>query len=322
LETVTILRSLWRYRLAVGAVALIAILIGWMVAYRLSLPPERRAYSVGIASASILVDTPKSQVVEVDPEGSDTIAARASVLSNLMVDGEIKGIIAKHSRLPADKIVASTQAAAAADPPPLDAESLALTTSLATTSDMSDLPIIRVQTQAPDVRRAIELANASVAALGEYLDSKAVDETVPDARRLRVRALGTAQGHTAMRGPSRVLAIVVALLVLVAGCALILITSALARAWRTAAAFDKDGRGAIAFTFDPPVESDERVTQDVNGSVETVETPEPPEPRGARTQHPKSRGQQGDRKQKQPSRPTQRPTRAAKTAAASRTPGS
>jgi hypothetical protein len=237
-ETVTILRSLWRHRVAVCMVAVLAIGIGWMVAYRPSLPPESRAYSVGVATAGILIDTPQSQVVAVDPEGSETLAARANVLSNLMVDGEIKSVIAKRVGLSPDQLVASTQSAAAADPPPLDARSHAITTSLAVTSDLSELPIIRVQTQAPDVRQAIALANAAVTSVSEYLDSKAVAETIPDARRLRVRALGTAQGHEALRGPGRVLGLAAAIFVFLAGCGLILAASGLIRTWRTAAAFD------------------------------------------------------------------------------------
>jgi len=239
-ETVTILRSLWRHRVAVCVVALLAILSGWMVAYRLSFPPERRAYSVGMASTSILIDTPKSQVVAVDPEGSDTLAARASVLSNLMVDGAIESVIAKRAALPPDKLIANTETAAVANPEPLDASSHVVTTSLAQTSDMSELPIIRVRTQAPDVRQAIELANAAVAALGEYLDSKAVEETIPEGRRLRVRALGTAQGHLSMRGPGPMLAVAVAFFVLIAGCGLILAMTALIGTWRVAVAFEQD----------------------------------------------------------------------------------
>jgi hypothetical protein len=298
---------------AVCLVAVLAILSGWMVAYRLSFPPERRAYSVGMASASILIDTPKSQVVAVDPEGSDTLAVRASVLSNLMVDGAIKGVIAQRAGLPPDKLIASTETAAVANPQPLDARSHVVTTSLAQTSDMSELPIIRVQTQAPDVQQAIELANAAVAALGEYLDSKAVAETIPEARRLRVRALGTAQGHSGMRGPGRMLAIAVALFVLIAGCALILAMSALIGTWRAAVAFEQD------------LDWDEAAPDAVPNrhAFEEPRAPEAPiraaeKERSAaakRANGPAERAgggvEQGERKTEQPSRAAERRSRAA-----------
>ena len=127
------------------------------------------------------------------------------------------------------------------DPPPtLDAQSRAYSTSVALTSDMAELPIIRVQTQAPDVAEAIKLANAAVEGLGEYLDSRAADESISESRRLRVRPLGTAQGHVAARGPSRVMGLAIAFVLFVVGCALILAASALVRGWRTAAALDKE----------------------------------------------------------------------------------
>jgi hypothetical protein len=320
-ETVTILRTLWCHRVAVCLVAVVAIVIGWMAAYHPSFPPERRAYSVGMASTGILIDTPKSQVVEVDPEGAETLAARANVLSNLMVDGEIKSVIARRAGLRPEQIIATTATAAAANPPPLHAGSHVLTTSLAITSDMSEIPIIRVEAQAPDVRQAIALANASVAAVSEYVDSKAVAETISDARRLRVRPLGTAQGHTAMRGPSRVLALAAALLVLVVGCGLILVTSALVRTWRTAAAFDRSFGGADAtagagFAFEPPrtsavdsaSEPSGHSVEHVNGSGNGTGATKQTDPR--------------EREAKQAVRSSKRAARAAEAAAAaSRTSG-
>lgn len=241
MEFVTNLRDLWRRRGLVAIVALLAIAIGWMLAYHAKFPPERRSYNVGVATASVLVDTPRSQVVEIAPKGSDMLGARANVLANLMVDGEIENVIARRVGLPADKIIARTEAAAAAEPEtPLTAKSYAYRTSVARTSDMNELPIIKVQTQAPDVARAIELANAAVAGLSEYLDSKAEAETVSETRRLRVRALGTAQGQVAARGPGRLMALAVAIVVFVVGCAIILVLSALVRGWRTSAALEDD----------------------------------------------------------------------------------
>ena len=45
---------------------------------------------------------------------------------------------------------------------------------------MAELPIIKVQTQAPDVSQAIRLANAAVEGLSDYLDTKAADESITD----------------------------------------------------------------------------------------------------------------------------------------------
>ena len=76
MDTVTVLRALWRRRLFVAIVAIVALLAGVMVKYQLP-SLQSRSYEVGISSAHILVDTPSSQVVNVSPRGSDTTAARA-----------------------------------------------------------------------------------------------------------------------------------------------------------------------------------------------------------------------------------------------------
>jgi hypothetical protein len=240
-ESVTILRDLWRRRVLVGIVAVIAILAGGMLAYHAGFPPQRRSYEVGVATASVLLDTPKSQVVEIAPKGSDMLGARANVLANLMVDGEIKDAIAKNVGLPAKELVATTDSAGTAVPEtPLTARSHTYSTSVAKTSDMNELPIIRVQTQAPDVAGAIKLANAAVAGLSEYLDSRAAAETISDTRRLRVRVLGAAQGQVATRGPGRLIALAVTFVVFMVGCALILAVTALVNGWRVANALEQD----------------------------------------------------------------------------------
>jgi hypothetical protein len=249
MQTVTILRDLWRMRLVLCLIAMVAVVGGYLVAYRPSLPPEARSYSVGIATAKVLVDTPRSQVVEILPRGYETLSSRADVLASLMVDGEIKSVIARNANLPVDRIFASSKSPDNPDvATTLTARSLALTTSVALNSDMSPLPIIKVETQAPTIEQAISLANAAVAGLTEYLDVKAVDETIPDRRRIRVRPLGTAQGHQSGRGPGRMMAIMVAVFLFGAGCALALALSAVIRGWRAAVASERTpgGRG------DPP----------------------------------------------------------------------
>ena len=60
---------------------------------------EPRQYTVGVATARVLVDTPQSQVIKVDPKGSDTLGLRASVLANLMVEGEARAAIARRAGL-------------------------------------------------------------------------------------------------------------------------------------------------------------------------------------------------------------------------------
>ena len=95
MEAVTILRELWRRRILVAVVALVSILAGLSTAYSISLPPKSKSFEVGVATGRILVDTPDSQVVDVQPKGSGTLGIRAGVLANLMTEGDVKAAIAK-----------------------------------------------------------------------------------------------------------------------------------------------------------------------------------------------------------------------------------
>lgn len=243
MDIVTILRKLWQRRLLVGLVALVASVVGFMLAYQVSFPPKSRSYKVGVATARVLVDTPKSQVVEVAPKGSETLGPRASLLANLMVDGKVKADIAHRAGLRPGQLLASAQSgteAQAIEPSATgDRKAYILTTGVVYSADLGELPIIKVDAQAPDARQASELANAAVTGLGDHLDSKAADEEVSDRRRLRVSGLGRAQASEVVRGPSAMIAFGAAIFIFLGGCAAIIVASALARGWRQAGALEQ-----------------------------------------------------------------------------------
>ena len=68
------------------------------------------------------------------------------------------------------------------------------------------IPIIAVETQAPEADTAAKLADQSVVILRQQLDSLAGTEAIPAARRVTIRELGPARSTTQLRGPSRMLA--------------------------------------------------------------------------------------------------------------------
>jgi hypothetical protein len=240
MDTVTILRDLWRVRLFVAGVALLAVLIGTAVVYKISFPPklESRRHTVGVATARILVDTPSSQVVAVAPKGSDTLGVRANLLASLMVDGVIRTTIAQRAGLHPNQLAGVTDAATDQSPAPAQSgrQANVLTTQVLTNSAGDQLPIIEVDAQAPDGARAARLANAAVSGLRDYLNSKAALQKVPDADRLQVIGLGAPQASTQVKGPSNVLAFIATIFMFVLGCAAILAVTALRRGWQAAAA--------------------------------------------------------------------------------------
>lgn len=234
---ITILRELWYRRTVVAIFAAVAIVVGGLVAFRPSLPPESRTYEVGEATARILLDTPASQAVEVAPKGSETLGARANLLANLMAEGDIKAAIAKRAGLEPDELYAFGPSSIGGEAAP--AGSRARDANLLTMSVLTDdiggqLPIIDIDAQATDARTAAALANAAVAGLQDYLVTKAAADRVDDARRLQARALGAAQAADVARGPSAILAAFVTIFLFVLLCGLLLLVSNLVRVWRMA----------------------------------------------------------------------------------------
>jgi hypothetical protein len=229
----------------VAIVAVVALVVSCALTFD-PVPPKTRGYTVGIATARILVDTPRSQVVEVDPKGSETLGSRASVLANLMIDGELEADIAKRAGLDPKKLIAVTQAAGGPETAPaLKRDSFALTTGVLMNSDLAQLPIIKIETQAPTPKQAAKLANATVEALSDYLDQKAATDNIANDRRLRVSGLGPAEVREAQRGPGMMMGIGIAMFLFVAGCTVILMLSALRRSWREAVARERDEAAAM-----------------------------------------------------------------------------
>jgi hypothetical protein len=246
MDIVTMLRDLWRLRLCVAVVCMIAVLAGMLVLYKPSIPPKPRRHDIGVATAQILVDTPQSQVVQVSPAGSALLAEQANVLATLMVDGTIKADIAQRAGIPADEFAGVTTAAvdqSSSGPLAVSVPSAphpyVLTTQLLTNNSGQSLPIIALNAQAPDSAAAANLADAAVAGLRAYLSSKAALARIPDAERLQLIGLGAPQVATETRGPSSAIAIVVVIAVLLLGCAGILAALALVRGWRAASAREK-----------------------------------------------------------------------------------
>jgi hypothetical protein len=250
MEPVTILRELWRHRIVVALAALTSLLIGLAVAYTVSLPPHSRTAEVGLASSRILVDTPDSQVIDVQPKGSGTLGIRAGVVANLMTEGDVKAAIARRAGLNPSQLRAGVKVEG--ELPPLlteasgDPDAHLVITSPATNPDGTPLPMVDIEAQAPAPEGAARLADAAVSGLNDYLDTKAAGEDVPDAERLQVTGLGAPAVREETRGPSRLVAAAVAIFVFLLGCAAILVTAPLARAWRAAVSAEKEQKADAA----------------------------------------------------------------------------
>lgn len=230
----TILFKLWRARRLVAGVAVVAVLAGVALAFRVP-RLQSRQYVAGTASVRILVDTPSSQVIAVNPTGMETLPARADLLASLMVAGQVKSTIARLAGVRPGQIDGIAEASTDQPPGPAPApRGYVLTTNVATDSAGNPLPIVEVTTQAPDVAGAAKLANAAVAGLQDYLASRATIQGVPAGSRLEVSGIGPAQAIAVVHGPGPLLAIGLGVFVFLIGCGAILVVPAMLGDWRAA----------------------------------------------------------------------------------------
>jgi len=248
MDAVAILRQLWRYRLFVAVGMAVALLVGLLMSYQvtLGLPPkfENRQYEVGIASAAVLVDSPNSQVTDLGAGQNradvGSLSARARLLANLMATSPLKDRIAARARLPSSILVALAPSEVPdAAPSPLDTGTTVRPTdpdaNILNVQVNEALPIITANAQAPRAATAARISSAAVAELSLYLRQTAASESVPNVRQLIIKPLGVARSTTAERGPRRMVGAVVSAMLFAFWCVGILGVVGLARGWRQAA---------------------------------------------------------------------------------------
>lgn len=223
--------------LAAGAVGLLCFLL---VLLRPGLPPQPRQYEVWLAEAELLVDTSDSRVVDTRGLGLESLAARATLLGNLLATAPLRAGVAERAGVDAERLVVTPPPGAVggevalpdadAAPEVPDAEAL----ELAVSTDPS-LPIVRVLAQAPERTAATRLAEGAIDELSSYVDSARADPALPDARRLVAEGLGPALAQPRSRGPGFGTALLIGLLaaLLVAAAALALEQRGPARAGRS-----------------------------------------------------------------------------------------
>jgi capsular polysaccharide biosynthesis protein len=241
MDLVNILRTLSRRRRLLILAGVVAIVLGLTIAFRFSLAPpklESRKHEEGTAVVRMLVDTPRSQVVDVNPQGSEYLGARANVLANVLVEGQIKTAIARNAGVPPRRLFAAAESATEPELTATSAEkhSHVLVTRVLNSDAGDQLPIIEIEAEAPRTKTAAALANGAVESLRSHLESKATAEAVPEARRLFVVPLGAAQTSKVVRGAGPIVGFGAAVLIFGFFCGAILIASALANSWRAAAA--------------------------------------------------------------------------------------
>jgi hypothetical protein len=252
--TSSFLRDLWRHRLLVSLVSVFAILAGLATVFRIELgvPPQfhSRQHVVGLASASVLLDTRESNIASLEGGDFATLSARAALISRLLATPPVKARLAQRAGIDPTSLVVTASAAdgAVMASPALSGEAAKVSAkgSALTLKLDPSLPIINVDAEAPGAAAAGRLSEAAVAILREQLTSLTVSEETPLKNQLVAKALGASHADIERRGPRRAYGPIVALFVLFLGSGAIVFVSRLARNWRESSIVDDDLEGAAA----------------------------------------------------------------------------
>jgi capsular polysaccharide biosynthesis protein len=256
---VRVVYVLWRHRILVALSVVLAVVAGMAVAFKIGIPPklQSRQYTVGVASASALIDTPTSQVVDLGLKSSAagaSLPGRAALLASLLTTSPLRNEVAQRAGIDVGTLIATAPAAEVGEGGPRKGPLATGATvkpgdrraSSVTLETDTTLPIITVNVESHDAATATRLANSTIGVLQEHVSELAGQGAVPQNQRLIVKQLGPASAATMKRGGSTATAVGVGLMVFLLGCGLIYLFSSMAKEWhRTAAELDAQERAEL-----------------------------------------------------------------------------
>lgn len=238
-DVVAVLRLLWRARLLVAVGAAIALLVGTLLAFRVTfaIPPtfESRVHSHGIAWAEVLVDSQSSQAVDL---GGDTalidnagLIARAGLLANLIATSPLRDQIARRAAIDPSTFLATAPSIGFDSPRPVGATSTTDQPNVMNVDFNGALPIVTITATAPAEATAARISNAAAVELDLYLSSLVTQGEIPDARQLVIKPLGPARHATVKRYSGRLTAVIAFAFLLALSCAAIVVIPRFRRGW-------------------------------------------------------------------------------------------
>lgn len=239
------LRELSRLQLVVAVSVLLAAVTALSVTYRVGLLPPRlepRSVQLAAASTQVLVDTPRSAVLDLRQDTNDiqSMTNRAVLIGNVMASPPVLAYIGRRAHVAPGAIRAETPRTPNTPRPfapignePGTKDLLRSTNEHRISIEANPtVPMLRIYAQAPTAKAAAELANASVAGLRDYLTRAAAANGVAPDRRVRIEQLGRAAGVVINDGASLQLALVVFLVVFGASAAAGMFVARVRRGWR------------------------------------------------------------------------------------------
>jgi hypothetical protein len=201
------IRRLWRIRAWVVACAALALIAAcWSVARISLLPPgvESRSLKMATASTQVIVDMPKSTLVDIrqDTHSIDSLTNRALLLGNVLASPEVRADIARRANVPFERLQVVPPLTPAQPRVLAEADNQKHTTDiLKLNADYRlfvranpTVPFLQIYSQTPTPESAGALANAAVDGIQSYLAELAQSTGTPNVQQVRLRQLGDARG--------------------------------------------------------------------------------------------------------------------------------
>lgn len=239
-----LMRELWGQKVGLAIAFLLALLAATRILFGVSLfPPalERHSLDLGAASTHVLVDSPRSTVIDLreDTYNIESLSSRAVLLGNVMASLPVREFIARRAGIPADQIKAT--APLTPDQPRViaDASHQPHVSDILKSPDQYRLniqanptvPVLDIYSEAPDGKAAEKLANAAVGGLEGYLHVVAKEQGTPRKDRVHLTQLGSARGGVINSGAGIRIALLVFVLVFAVSCAAVLFITRVRSGW-------------------------------------------------------------------------------------------
>jgi hypothetical protein len=231
---VLVLKELWGRRLLVAAAGAFALVVAVAAVYNVSFSPpglSKRDHREAQGSIEVLVDSAKSPIADVARE-LEPLTARAGVFARYMAGGTVVKRIAEDTGISVKQIQV-------AGPVPLPGEAIGageappdLLPYGIEVVQRDELPIVTVNTRAPTVSEARELAAAAPAAVSGIVASIQRRQGVPDRKRVTFRVLGPARAAIANEAHGAKVAVLIFVILFTLLVLLILAVPRLIAAWR------------------------------------------------------------------------------------------
>jgi hypothetical protein len=252
MELVLIFRRLWAHKRTLIFGVVLSLLAGLLTVYRPGLSPlslEQRGVVYGSASTEVLVDSTDQPLTDVKGDLS-SLAERAALYSDFARSDEMRAAIARRTGVPASQLLISSGSRTSTQNQTRTGEQRASFLTYEGTgyrvlvAARFNLPLLDVFTTARDARAAVRLADATAAALADYVrrQQPTVKYTPPTAKQrqarreqglppltepklVRIRQLGAATGGLVNQGADRQAAILAALVAFILYVVLVTVAS-------------------------------------------------------------------------------------------------